>query len=182
MGRTQKALTSPTTSARMRTSITRSTPSHIPSNPSSWLTHSPGLQKDMLEDHKRTGKYYQAVMQNRRQFHGKVVLDVGAGSGILAIFAAKAGASKVYAVEATSMAHHARTLVEHNKVPTPSRHYHPVCLPDVAQLTCFQASPPPLQQHAARLCCSSATGTSHHHTPASLQTSTIQVRTHYAPT
>lgn len=26
----------------------------------------------MLEDHKRTGAYYNAVLQNRRQFHGKV--------------------------------------------------------------------------------------------------------------
>lgn len=49
-------------------------------------------QKDMLEDHKRTGAYYNACMQNRAQFAGKVVLDVGTGSGILAIFAAKAGA------------------------------------------------------------------------------------------
>lgn len=38
------------------------------------------------------------------------------GSGILAIFAAKAGASKVYAVEATNMASAARRLIEHNKV------------------------------------------------------------------
>jgi protein arginine N-methyltransferase 1 len=44
------------------------------------------------------------------------VLDVGTGSGILAIFAAKAGARKVYAVEATDMAKHARALVEANKV------------------------------------------------------------------
>ena len=73
-------------------------------------------QKDMLEDHKRTGAYYQAVMQNRRQFEGRVVLDVGTGSGILAIFAAKAGAKKVYAVEATGMAKFARELVQHNKV------------------------------------------------------------------
>lgn len=73
-------------------------------------------QKDMLEDHKRTGAYYQAVMQNRRQFEGKVVLDVGTGSGILAIFAAKAGARKVYAVEATPMAKFAQSLVEHNGV------------------------------------------------------------------
>lgn len=71
-------------------------------------------QKDMLEDHKRTGAYYQAVMQNRRQFEGKVVLDVGTGSGILALFAAKAGARKVYAVEATSMAKFARILIEHH--------------------------------------------------------------------
>ena len=81
----------------------------------------------MMEDHKRTGAYYQAVMANKRQFQGKVVLDVGTGSGILAIFAAKAGASKVYAVEATPMAVHARKLVEHNKVgkgPT-------VCVPQM---------------------------------------------------
>ena len=73
----------------------------------------------MLEDHKRTGAYFQAVMQNRRQFAGKVVLDVGTGSGILAIFAARAGARKVYAVEATAMAQHARTLVQHNGVRSP---------------------------------------------------------------
>lgn len=73
-------------------------------------------QKDMLEDHKRTGAYFNAVMQNKRQFHDKVVLDVGTGSGILAIFAAMAGAKKVYAVEATNMAKNARNLVDHNKV------------------------------------------------------------------
>jgi hypothetical protein len=73
-------------------------------------------QKDMLEDHKRTGAYFNAVMQNKRQFHDKVVLDVGTGSGILAIFAAMAGAKKVYAVEATNMARNARLLVDHNKV------------------------------------------------------------------
>lgn len=33
------------------------------------------LQKDMLEDHKRTGAYYNAVMMNRRQFEGKVWLQ-----------------------------------------------------------------------------------------------------------
>eukprot|EP00191_Tetraselmis_sp_GSL018_P011190 CAMPEP_0177606516 /NCGR_PEP_ID=MMETSP0419_2-20121207/17349_1 /TAXON_ID=582737 /ORGANISM="Tetraselmis sp., Strain GSL018" /LENGTH=81 /DNA_ID=CAMNT_0019100883 /DNA_START=409 /DNA_END=650 /DNA_ORIENTATION=- len=47
-------------------------------------------QKDMLEDHKRTGAYFNSVMQNQKQFQGKVVLDVGTGSGILAVFAAKA--------------------------------------------------------------------------------------------
>lgn len=44
------------------------------------------------------------------------MLDVGTGSGILAIWSAKAGARKVYAVEATDMAAHARTLVAGNNV------------------------------------------------------------------
>ena len=54
----------------------------------------------MLEDHKRTGAYYNACIQNRAQFDGKVVLDVGTGSGILAIFAAKAGAEQARASSA----------------------------------------------------------------------------------
>lgn len=70
----------------------------------------------MLEDRKRTGSYYDAVMRNQNLFENSVVLDVGTGSGILALFAAKAGARKVYAVEATAMAQHARTLVHANKV------------------------------------------------------------------
>lgn len=46
----------------------------------------------------------------------KTVLDVGTGSGILAIWSAQAGARKVYAVEATKMAEHARDLVKANNV------------------------------------------------------------------
>lgn len=65
----------------------------------------------MLEDHVRTGAYMAAIQGNAAAFKDKVVLDVGAGSGILAIFAARAGARRVYAVEATPMAKHAQTLV-----------------------------------------------------------------------
>lgn len=37
----------------------------------------------------RTGTYYWAIMNNRQDFEGKVVVDVGAGTGILSLFAAQ---------------------------------------------------------------------------------------------
>lgn len=42
------------------------------------------------------------------------MVDVGAGTGILAIFAAMAGARKVYAIEASDMAHYCKKLLEGN--------------------------------------------------------------------
>jgi protein arginine N-methyltransferase 1 len=71
-------------------------------------------QKQMLMDHVRMRAYHSAIMSNKSQFEGKVVLDVGTGSGVLAIWAAQAGAAKVFAVEYTDMAKHARALVESN--------------------------------------------------------------------
>ena len=37
----------------------------------------------------RTGAYYAAIVENRVDFEGKTVMDVGAGSGILSLFAAQ---------------------------------------------------------------------------------------------
>ena len=71
-------------------------------------------QKDMLEDQSRMTAYHNAVRLNADSFRGKVVLDVGTGSGVLAMWAAQAGAKKVYAVEATHMAVQARKIVEAN--------------------------------------------------------------------
>ncbi|KAL3623998.1 Protein arginine N-methyltransferase prmt10 [Castilleja foliolosa] len=73
-------------------------------------------QKEMLCDRVRMDAYYNAIFQNKHHFQGKAVLDVGTGSGILAIWSAQAGARKVYAVEATKMAEHARELVKANKL------------------------------------------------------------------
>ncbi|PKA64559.1 Protein arginine N-methyltransferase PRMT10 [Apostasia shenzhenica] len=73
-------------------------------------------QKEMLSDRIRMDAYYNAIFQNKHHFTGKAVLDVGTGSGILAIWSAQAGARKVYAVEATKMADHAKALVQANNV------------------------------------------------------------------
>uniref|UniRef100_A0A8C6U6T7 Histone-arginine methyltransferase CARM1 n=1 Tax=Neogobius melanostomus TaxID=47308 RepID=A0A8C6U6T7_9GOBI len=61
-------------------------------------------QQNMMQDYVRTGTYQRAILQNHTDFKDKVVLDVGCGSGILSFFAAQAGARKVYAVEASTMA------------------------------------------------------------------------------
>ncbi|KAF8406976.1 hypothetical protein HHK36_006097 [Tetracentron sinense] len=73
-------------------------------------------QKEMLCDRVRMDAYFNAIFENKEHFHGKTVLDVGTGSGILAIWSAKAGAKKVYAVEATKMSDHARELVKANNL------------------------------------------------------------------
>lgn len=73
-------------------------------------------QKDMLSDRVRMDAYFNAIFQNKHHFIDKTVLDVGTGSGILAIWSAQAGARKVYAVEATKMAEHARTLIKANNL------------------------------------------------------------------
>ncbi|KAK6138920.1 hypothetical protein DH2020_027335 [Rehmannia glutinosa] len=71
-------------------------------------------QQNMLQDYVRTGSYYAAVLENRIDFIDRVVVDVGAGSGILSLFAAQAGAKHVYAVEASEMADYARKLIAGN--------------------------------------------------------------------
>ena len=53
-------------------------------------------------------------MKNKHLFVDKIVLDVGAGTGILSIFAARAGAKHVYAVDNANIATHARTIIKEN--------------------------------------------------------------------
>ncbi|KFB43014.1 AGAP008846-PA-like protein [Anopheles sinensis] len=68
----------------------------------------------MLSDEPRQTAYQNAILGNRQLFAGKTVLDVGAGTGILSLFCAQAGARKVYAVEASNLAHLARAVVKEN--------------------------------------------------------------------
>jgi protein arginine N-methyltransferase 1 len=70
------------------------------------------MHRTMLRDRPRCEAFRRALEQVVRP--GDVVLDVGAGSGILSFFAAKAGAAKVYAVERAPVAALARRLAEAN--------------------------------------------------------------------
>ncbi|XP_039123404.1 protein arginine N-methyltransferase PRMT10-like [Dioscorea cayenensis subsp. rotundata] len=73
-------------------------------------------QKVVLSDSVRMKAYYYAVFENPNHFRDKVVLDVGTGSGILAIWCAQAGAKKVYAIEAMKMSERVRDVVKANNV------------------------------------------------------------------
>lgn len=48
-----------------------------------------GIHEEMLKDTVRTRSYMAAITQNGFLFRDKVVLDVGCGTGILSMFAAK---------------------------------------------------------------------------------------------
>lgn len=73
-----------------------------------------GIHWNMLKDKARCEAYNNAIQLYKSDFEGKVVLDVGCGTGILSCFAAKAGAKKVYAVEASKMYKNAKKVVESN--------------------------------------------------------------------
>jgi len=62
------------------------------------------IHTEMLKDEARTKAYQEAIFKHADIFKDKVVMDLGTGTGILAIFCAKAGASRVYAVEASNLA------------------------------------------------------------------------------
>lgn len=70
-------------------------------------------QAQMLQDSVRTSAYQHAILYHApSHFRDKIVMDVGAGNGILSLFALQAGANKVFAVEASAMVRHLQMLVE----------------------------------------------------------------------
>ena len=70
------------------------------------------LQRRMVSDRHRTNAFHAAIKEAVQP--GDVVLDVGTGTGILAMFAAQAGAKTVYAIDATDIAEIASELVKAN--------------------------------------------------------------------
>ncbi|CDZ97074.1 protein arginine n-methyltransferase [Phaffia rhodozyma] len=73
-----------------------------------------GIHEEMLKDTVRTVSYRKAIQDNPHLFKGKVVLDVGCGTGILSMFAAKAGAKHVYGIDMSNIADQATKIVEAN--------------------------------------------------------------------
>ena len=73
------------------------------------------VQREMVLDDARTAAYARAVDTHAVRFRDAIVLDVGCGSGVLSLFAARAGARRVYCVEkAPGAAAIARAMVAAN--------------------------------------------------------------------
>ncbi|KAI0879849.1 S-adenosyl-L-methionine-dependent methyltransferase [Annulohypoxylon maeteangense] len=72
------------------------------------------IHETMLKDMVRTDAYRDFIYNNKQLFAGKTVLDIGCGTGILSMFCAKAGASKVIAVDASAIITKAQENIFHN--------------------------------------------------------------------
>ena len=70
------------------------------------------IHNEMLKDGPRLSAYAEAIAAQVKP--GDVVIDAGTGTGVLAMLAARAGASRVYAVDRVRGARMARRLVEDN--------------------------------------------------------------------
>ncbi|CAM0141986.1 Nuclear SAM-dependent mono-and asymmetric methyltransferase [Umbelopsis sp. WA50703] len=73
-----------------------------------------GIHEEMLKDEVRTLSYRASIYQNKHLFKDKIVLDVGCGTGILSMFAAKSGAKHVYGIDMSNIIIQARQIVEDN--------------------------------------------------------------------
>ncbi|XP_060597643.1 protein arginine N-methyltransferase 6-like [Ruditapes philippinarum] len=74
------------------------------------------VHEEMLSDTIRTNAYRYAILKNYESIRGKVVADIGAGTGILSVFCIQAGAKKVYAIEASDIAKQTQAIVDENKM------------------------------------------------------------------
>lgn len=78
----------------------------------SWMDASPYAHEKMLMDKIRCDAYKDAIQRTVKP--GDVVVDLGAGTGLLSFFAVQAGARHVYAIEESGIADVAAELIEAN--------------------------------------------------------------------
>lgn len=71
-----------------------------------------GFHRHLLDDASRTSAFVRAVEQTVKP--GDIVIDIGTGTGVLAIAACRAGASRVYAIEHASIIRLAKELAHRN--------------------------------------------------------------------
>ncbi|XP_039247745.2 uncharacterized protein LOC120325703 isoform X1 [Styela clava] len=74
------------------------------------------IHAEMLQDTVRTNSYKDVIFNNKERFVDKIVLDVGCGTGILSMFAAKAGAKHVYGIDMSEIAFQAMDIVKENNL------------------------------------------------------------------
>ena len=67
-----------------------------------------------LKDTVRIDNFKEAILHNKHLFKNKYVLNIGCGIGIYSLFAAKAGAAKVYAVDDSNVIYYTQQVVEAN--------------------------------------------------------------------
>jgi type I protein arginine methyltransferase len=80
-----------------------------------WMADSfadPLVQERMLVDAKRCETFREAIRRTVKP--GDVVVDLGAGTGLLSFFAVQAGAQRVYAIEMSGIADLATQLISEN--------------------------------------------------------------------
>ncbi|MGY9072272.1 MAG: methyltransferase domain-containing protein [Acidimicrobiales bacterium] len=70
--------------------------------------------EEMLNDAVRVNTYHRGIQRCVKP--GDVVLDLGTGSGLLALMASQAGAAKVYAVDHSDFIEVARDIARHNNI------------------------------------------------------------------
>lgn len=73
-----------------------------------------GIHEEMLKDEVRTLSYRNAIQNNPHLFKDKIVLDVGCGTGILSMFASRAGARKVIGVDMSNIIDQAKVITAAN--------------------------------------------------------------------
>jgi predicted RNA methylase len=86
----------------------------FPANKHMCITPPPVIEEHriLMNDVNGQDAYFKAIARNVKP--GDVVLDLGTGTGLHALFACKAGARKVYAIESDTIINYAKKIAEKN--------------------------------------------------------------------